>query len=138
VALGWQTPVSFLATSKSAQRLPFSVRLVNETRLRRSALLQSARNGARFESILATDVEHFPKFRFLEKAEALCTNFPHARFLFIALISGLFAAGVVVILDRVSNRFQPSEAAYSEAPPAGITDPSTSTDEQNNMRFTVL
>jgi S1-C subfamily serine protease len=55
------------------------------------------------------------------------------QILFIALISGLFAAGVVVIIDRVNNRFQPSEAAYSEKAPAGITDPTTSTDEQNNI-----
>jgi S1-C subfamily serine protease len=55
------------------------------------------------------------------------------QILLIALISGLFAAGVVVLLDRISNRFQPSEAAFSEKPPAGITDPSTSTDEQNNI-----
>src|ERR671913_481243 len=55
------------------------------------------------------------------------------QILLIALISGLFAAGVVVILDRVSNRFQPSQAAFTETPPAGISDPATSTDEQNNI-----
>jgi putative serine protease PepD len=55
------------------------------------------------------------------------------QILLIALISGLFAAGVVVLLDRVSNRFQPSEAAFTETPPAGISDPATSTDEQNNI-----
>ena len=55
------------------------------------------------------------------------------QILFIALISGLFAAGVVVFLDRVSNRFQPSQAAFTENAPAGITDPATSTDEQNNI-----
>ena len=53
------------------------------------------------------------------------------QILLIALISGLFAAGVVVILDRVSNRF-PSEA-FTETPPAGISDPASSTDEQNNI-----
>ena len=31
------------------------------------------------------------------------------------------------------NRFEPSQAAFTETPPAGITDPSTSTDEQNNI-----
>ncbi|HEX6047182.1 MAG TPA: trypsin-like peptidase domain-containing protein [Pyrinomonadaceae bacterium] len=31
------------------------------------------------------------------------------------------------------NRFEPSQAAFSETPPAGITDPSTSSDEQNNI-----
>ena len=55
------------------------------------------------------------------------------QILLIALISGLFAAGVVVIFDRVSNRFQPSQAAFTETPPAGISDPATSTDEQNNI-----
>jgi len=53
--------------------------------------------------------------------------------LLIALISGLFAAGIVTIVDRINNRFQPSQAAFSEAAPAGITDPATSTDEQNNI-----
>src|SRR5215212_6338808 len=55
------------------------------------------------------------------------------QILLIALISGLFAAGVVVILDRVSNRYQPSQAAFTETPPAGISDPASSTDEQNNI-----
>jgi putative serine protease PepD len=55
------------------------------------------------------------------------------QILLLALISGLFAAGVVAIVDRVSNRFQPSQAAISEAAPAGITDPATVTDEQNNI-----
>src|ERR1051325_1286864 len=54
------------------------------------------------------------------------------QILLIALISGIFAAGVVVILDRISNRFQPSEA-FTETPPAGISDPASSTDEQNNI-----
>ena len=53
--------------------------------------------------------------------------------LLIALISGLFAAGIVTLVDRINNRFQGSQAAFSEAAPAGITDPSTSTDEQNNI-----
>jgi len=55
------------------------------------------------------------------------------QILLIALISGMFAAGAVVIFDRINNRFQPSQAAFSEAPPAGISDPATSTDEQNNI-----
>lgn len=55
------------------------------------------------------------------------------QILLIALITGLFAAGTVVILDRISNRFQPSQAAFTENAPAGITDPATSTDEQNNI-----
>ena len=55
------------------------------------------------------------------------------QILLIALISGLFAAGGMVIFDRLSKRFEPSEASFSEAPPAGIADPSTVTDEQNNI-----
>jgi S1-C subfamily serine protease len=55
------------------------------------------------------------------------------QILLIALISGLFAAGGVVLLDRISNRFQPSQAMFTENAPKGITDPATSTDEQNNI-----
>lgn len=55
------------------------------------------------------------------------------QILLIALITGLFAAGGVVIFDRISNRFQPSQAAFTENAPAGISDPATSTDEQNNI-----
>src|SRR5215213_11732281 len=55
------------------------------------------------------------------------------QILLIAVISGIFAAGAGVILDRIYNRFQPSGIAFSEAPPAGITDPANSTDEQNNI-----
>src|SRR5215510_5502184 len=55
------------------------------------------------------------------------------QILLIALISGLFAAGGVVIFDRLQKRFEPSEAAFTEAPPAGISDPSTVSDEQNNI-----
>jgi S1-C subfamily serine protease len=55
------------------------------------------------------------------------------QILLIALISAFFAAGAVVIVDRVYNRFQPSQAAFTETPPAGISDPATSTDEQNNI-----
>jgi len=55
------------------------------------------------------------------------------QILLIALISGIFAAGAVVIFDRINDRLQSSQAAYSETPPAGISDPATSTDEQNNI-----
>ena len=55
------------------------------------------------------------------------------QILFIALISAFFAAGSIMIVDRVYNRFQPSQAAFTETPPAGISDPATSTDEQNNI-----
>lgn len=53
--------------------------------------------------------------------------------LLIAIISGLFAAAGVAVIDRLSNRMEPSQAALSETPPAGITDPSVATDEQNNI-----
>jgi len=36
-------------------------------------------------------------------------------------------------MDRISNRFQPSGAAFSENAPPGITDPAVATDEQNNI-----
>src|SRR5918911_2386076 len=55
------------------------------------------------------------------------------QILLIALISGIFAAAMVVVVDRVYNHFQPSQAAFTEKPPAGITDPANSTDEQNNI-----
>lgn len=55
------------------------------------------------------------------------------QILLIALISGLFAAGVVAVVDRISNRFESSQAALTEAAPAGIADPAVATDEQNNI-----
>ncbi|MCA1578512.1 MAG: trypsin-like peptidase domain-containing protein [Acidobacteria bacterium] len=55
------------------------------------------------------------------------------QLLLIALISGLFAAGIVTLVNVINNRYQPSQAGFSEALPAGITDPATSTDEQNNI-----
>ena len=55
------------------------------------------------------------------------------QILLIAFISGIFAAGAVVILDRINNRYSPSQAAFTETPPAGITDPTVATDEQNNI-----
>ena len=52
----------------------------------------------------------------------------------IAFVSALSAAGLVYFLDRYGSRVveQPS-AAFTEAPPAGITAPSVATDEQNNI-----
>jgi S1-C subfamily serine protease len=55
------------------------------------------------------------------------------QILVIALISGIFSAGIVALIDRLGNRFQPSGVAFSEAAPPGITDPSVATDEQNNI-----
>jgi len=57
------------------------------------------------------------------------------QILIIALVSGLFAAGSVAVFDRFSNRFQPATAAFSEKAPAGVVDPSLSTDEQNNIEI---
>jgi S1-C subfamily serine protease len=55
------------------------------------------------------------------------------QILLIALFSAFFAAGAVAIVDRVYDRFQPSQAAFTETAPAGVTDPAASTDEQNNI-----
>lgn len=57
------------------------------------------------------------------------------QILVIALISGLFAAGVIAVVDRASNRLQPARAAYSEKSPSGITDPASASDEQNNIEI---
>src|SRR5256714_8621995 len=51
----------------------------------------------------------------------------------IALLSAIFAAGAVVLFTKFSSHFQPRSAAFSEAMPAGVTDPSLATDEQNNI-----
>ena len=45
------------------------------------------------------------------------------QILIIALISGLFAAVTVAVVDRLSNRLQPAGSAFSESSPAGVTDP---------------
>src|SRR5216683_7500955 len=57
------------------------------------------------------------------------------QILVIALISGLFAAGTIAVVDRLSNRLQPARAAFSEKSPSGITDPTLATDEQNNIEI---
>ena len=51
----------------------------------------------------------------------------------IAFLSALFAAGMVACIDRFGSRLQVTGAAYTEAAPAGISDPATVTDEQNNI-----
>jgi len=51
----------------------------------------------------------------------------------IALLSAFFAAGSVIVFNKISRHFQPNSAAFSEAAPPGITDPSLATDEQNNV-----
>ena len=55
------------------------------------------------------------------------------QIILIALLSAFFAAGSVLLFNRISRHFQPNSAAFSEAAPAGITDPSMATDEQNNI-----
>ncbi len=57
------------------------------------------------------------------------------QILVIALISGFFAAGTFAVIDRLSNRFQPTGAAFSEHAPTGITDPASAPDEQNNIEI---
>jgi len=57
------------------------------------------------------------------------------QILVIALISGLFAAASVVLVDRLSNRFAPAGSAFTESSPAGISDPALATDEQNNIEI---
>jgi len=53
--------------------------------------------------------------------------------LVIAILSGMFAALGVLAFDRMASQWQPSGAAFTEATPANITDPSMATDEQNNI-----
>ena len=55
------------------------------------------------------------------------------QILAVALVSALFAAGAIAVVDRLASRVQPSGSAFSEATPAGITNPATASDEQNNI-----
>jgi S1-C subfamily serine protease len=57
------------------------------------------------------------------------------QILSIAFLSAVFAAGAFALVERVFNRVQPTTAAFSEAAPAGLTDPATATDEQNNIEI---
>lgn len=57
------------------------------------------------------------------------------QILAVALLSALFAAGAIAVVDRLSSRFQPSGSAFSETPLKGLTDPATATDEQNNIEI---
>ncbi|MFN2515512.1 MAG: S1C family serine protease [Pyrinomonadaceae bacterium] len=57
------------------------------------------------------------------------------QILLVALVSGLFAAGTIAVVDRFGNRFQPSSSAFSEKAPAGLTDPAVASDEQNNIEI---
>lgn len=57
------------------------------------------------------------------------------QILMIALLSALFAVGAVAVLYQFSGKVQQNSAASTEAAPtpAGISDPATVTDEQNNI-----
>lgn len=57
------------------------------------------------------------------------------QILVIALVSGLFAAGAIAVIDRLANRFQPAGSAFSETAPSGLTDPAVASDEQNNIEI---
>jgi S1-C subfamily serine protease len=56
------------------------------------------------------------------------------QILVIALLSATFAAGGVLVYDRwLDRRAQPHASAFEEGAPEGVADPSTVTDEQNNI-----
>jgi S1-C subfamily serine protease len=57
------------------------------------------------------------------------------QILLIALVSGLFAAGTVLVIDRFSNKLQPASVAFSEESPLGLTNPAVAPDEQNNIEI---
>src|SRR5437667_12482908 len=57
------------------------------------------------------------------------------QILAVALLSALFAAGTIAVIDRLANRVQPSSSAFSETTVKGVTDPATATDEQNNIEI---
>jgi S1-C subfamily serine protease len=55
------------------------------------------------------------------------------QILTIAFLSAVMAAGSVLALNRLGHRLQPDTAAFNEAPPPGISDPASVSDEQNNI-----
>jgi len=55
------------------------------------------------------------------------------QILVIALASAVFASAAVLGFQKLSGRFNPFGSTYSIASPDPITDPSTATDEQNNI-----
>ena len=55
------------------------------------------------------------------------------QILLIAFLSALFAAGTIACLDRFRNRLETPTVAFTDTPPAGISDPSTVNDERNNI-----
>jgi S1-C subfamily serine protease len=55
------------------------------------------------------------------------------QILIIALASAVFASAAVLGVQKLSERFNPFGSAISVSSPSAITDPSTATDEQNNI-----
>lgn len=57
------------------------------------------------------------------------------QILLIAFTSAVFAAGTVLVFDRYGSRLlqRSGRAAFTETPPAGVTNPSVASDEQNNI-----
>jgi S1-C subfamily serine protease len=55
------------------------------------------------------------------------------QILVIALASAVFASAAVLGVQKLSQRFDPFGSAISVSSPSAITDPSTATDEQNNI-----
>ncbi len=56
------------------------------------------------------------------------------RIIGLALLSALISAVTVLFFDRIKDRFTSSTIAFEEnSPIPGITDPSSATDEQNNI-----
>ena len=55
------------------------------------------------------------------------------QILVIALVSAAFASVAVLGFQKLAGRINPLSSAFSVAEPANITDPSTATDEQNNI-----
>lgn len=57
------------------------------------------------------------------------------QILVIALVSAVFAAGAVAIVERFADRVQPAGVAFTEKAPEGITNPAVAPDEQNNIEI---
>lgn len=57
------------------------------------------------------------------------------QILAVAILSAFFAVGAIALMERFTNRIEPSTAAFTETAPAGVTDPATATDEQNNIEI---
>src|SRR5688500_2927732 len=70
-----------------------------------------------------------------KKREKAMYKISARHILVIALVSGLFAALGVLAFDRLSVRWQPQGAAFTESAPVSITDLSLASDEQINIQF---